>query len=70
MKVIEVNDLRRINKTLYKNGTLFISGDNVSILINNKIRPIPLGRIDLSQYVTKKELKKELEKEVEENDKK
>lgn len=54
-QIIEVKDLRKVDKTKYPNGTLFFSGEKASMLLNNKLVSLTP---DLSKYAKKTDLKK------------
>lgn len=61
----EVKSLATVDPTNYKQGDLFITNRSVGILINGKIKTMEFGKPDLSNYVTKDEVKKMLKKEGE-----
>src|SRR5690625_63389 len=52
----KVTNLSKVDKTLYKEGDIFITSRSVGILVNNDIKTIGNELPDLSQYVKRDEL--------------
>lgn len=50
-----VTNLSKVNKTLYKEGDIFITDRSIGILANNKIETVG-NKPDLSNYPTKNEV--------------
>lgn len=54
MKVVEVNNLSKVNITNYKNGTLFFTNKSIALLKDGEMIP----------YLTEKDVKKMVKKEL------
>ena len=62
MKVTQVNDLRKVDRTRYVDGDLFISGEKVSMLVNGKMKPL-FKEVNTKDFIKKSELDAYLKKE-------
>jgi len=57
----KVTNLSKVDKTLYKEGDIFITSRSVGILVNNEIKTIGNELPDLSQYVKRDEVQQMIE---------
>ena len=57
MKVIQVNNLKKVDVTRYKEGDIFISEKEKAILHQGKLDPL-VSQSDLKGYVKKKDVQK------------
>jgi len=64
MKVIEVQNLKHVDVTRYKDGDLFVSKTKKAILHQGKLDPL-VTESDLKGYVKKKDVEKMIEKALE-----
>lgn len=70
MKVLKVNDLKKVDPTRYLEGDVFLTGRSIGILHNGKIEPM-VKQSDLKEYVKKKDVAKLIDdalKKVKENE--
>lgn len=57
MKVLTVNDIKKVDATRYIEGDIFLSKKEIGILHQGKIEPM-IKQSDLKEYVKKKDAQK------------
>lgn len=55
VNMISVEDIKKINKTKYKNGDFFLSRSKLYILLDNKLKPLTQNH-NMKDYIKKSEL--------------
>ena len=65
VRAFKVKTLANIDLIRYKEGDIFITARSVGILANNEIKTFNFERVNLKDYVKKKDVQKMIEKELE-----
>lgn len=60
MKVLRVNDLKKVDPTRYLEGDVFLTSKSIGVLHNGKIEQM-VKQSDLKEYVKKKDVVKLIE---------